>query len=327
MHTKRQEERDTATKEHDKYTAEVVTTDFHHYKPTDKPLSLLEILFLWYINGHSVKNPNIAFYWTSEYHIGSFKDVICSLINMKYLTLSDYKFNMTKCKLTELKVVLQRYNLPISGNKPDLIKRLTDSVSAEQLAEAFNNSYFQITEKGNSIISKYEHIIYYHQYRNTLDPRLNLHSVDSLYKETTRKSVEEFFIDYHTTAMYDYWNTQKYGAARNALLSIAEIYFRLPQYEQALAKFLSISYLDMTGLDNCTAYRTSIDEIDIDLLQFAPGIISYIVICLRNLDATVQDLPEAFNLAVANIDVPSSVYSKQEVLCMLTEAIVATWET
>lgn len=183
------------------------------------------------------------------------------------------------------------------------------------------------TDIGKELLSQYSHIFYYHSYRNTLDPRLNLYSVDSLYKETTHTSVEEFFIDYHTTAMYDYWNTQKYGAARNALLSIAEIYFRLPKYEQALANFLSISYLDMTGLDNCTAYRTSIDEIDIDLLQFAPGIISYIVICLRNLDATVQDLPKAFNLAVTNIDVPSSVYSKQEVLDMLTEAIVAAWET
>lgn len=184
---------------------------------------------------------------------------------------------------------------------------------------------YVVTDSGDKLLSQYQHIIYYHSYRNTLEPTLTLQSVDTLYKATIYTSVEDFFIKYHTKMMYDYWNDQKYGLARNALLSVAEIYFRMSEYEQALANFLSVAYLDMTGLDNCTQYRTEFTAEDKERLQLAPGVVSYIVICLRSLNATPTDLPTAFNLAVANMDIPYAVYSKQEVLKIIDKEVTAAW--
>lgn len=187
------------------------------------------------------------------------------------------------------------------------------------------NEKYVATDNGDKLLSQYSHIIYYHSYRNTLEPTLTLQSVDRLYKADAYTSVEDFFIEYHTKMMYDYWSNSKYGLARNALLSVAEIYFRMSEYEQALANFLSVSYLDMTGLDNCTQYRTEFTAKDKENLQLAPGIVSYIVICLRNLNATPTDLPTAFNLAVANINIPYAVYSKQEVLKFIDKKVTAAW--
>lgn len=190
-----------------------------------------------------------------------------------------------------------------------------------------NKEKYTATAEGKRIIDAHPHIVYYHTYRNTLDPQLTLHTVHNLYNASKWETVEDLFIAYHNSVMGDYWENKQYGLARNALLSIAEIDFRRAKYAEALANFLSVSYLDMTGLDNFTQYRTEFTAEDKENLQLAPGIMSYVTICLRNTGATVNDLSDAYSLAVQNIDVAYAAYSKQEVLSLIAEEINKLWNT
>lgn len=160
------------------------------------PLSPYEVLFLWYIDGHTAKEPDIAIYWTYEYGLGDFSTVIDKLIRAGYLQVSDYRFNMQKCTLPEIKEILKTHGLAVSGKKADLTKRLEDNVHADVLKKTFNRGYLQLTEAGRRLLGDNNHIVYYQQHKQEFTPTLTISEVERLHKERPTVQPEELLREY-----------------------------------------------------------------------------------------------------------------------------------
>lgn len=123
-------------------------------KTDSNPLTSVEIAFLDYIDTQKVNELSLAGYWTYEYDL-DFKYVISKLINNGYLIISSVP-NLGKLKVDELKDILRKFNLKVSGNKADLIKRIEENITPEQLTEYYNNTlgelYYRSTEAGRLLI-------------------------------------------------------------------------------------------------------------------------------------------------------------------------------
>ena len=120
----------------------------------NRDLTALEKNFLKYIEGSVADNINLALYWTYDYGI-DYKKTIDLFVSNNYLKISDYQTDLKKYTISELKKLLKYYNLKLSGNKPDLLKRISNNLTTENLLDFFKDGskYLELTEKGKVAIS------------------------------------------------------------------------------------------------------------------------------------------------------------------------------
>lgn len=121
--------------------------------PTNRSSNIFstDIFFLKYINGRSVENANIAQYWYYEYGL-NYANELKKLYSSDILRISNV--NISKLKVADLKNILRHFNLPLSGKKADLMNRILDNISSEDLSSFLGDSihYFCATNKGISLI-------------------------------------------------------------------------------------------------------------------------------------------------------------------------------
>ena len=66
-------------------------------------------------------------------------------------------------KLTDIKKVLKEHNLKVSGKKEELIERLGESLTEEELNSHFKGEKYLITDKGLEFVNNNNYIIYIHK--------------------------------------------------------------------------------------------------------------------------------------------------------------------
>lgn len=110
-----------------------------------------DIFFLKYIDGRTLENPNIAQYWYYDYGL-NYSDEIKKLISAGLLKITN--INLTNFKVEDLKNILRHFNLPLSGKKEELQKRILENIKLDELYSFLGNSthYFSATDSGNNFI-------------------------------------------------------------------------------------------------------------------------------------------------------------------------------
>lgn len=98
-----------------------------------------------------LEHPNIAQYWYYEYDI-NYSIEIKKLISSGLLTIS--QINLKRFKVDDLKNILRHFELPLSGKKADLQKRILENISLEELSSFLGDSthYFCATDTGSELI-------------------------------------------------------------------------------------------------------------------------------------------------------------------------------
>ncbi len=120
---------------------------------SEEPLISTEKFFLQKIHGKPIKHPEIAGYWFWEYNI-SFPKIMIRLMGCGYLRVSEIAEDITHFKVDEMRAVLRKANLPVSGKKAELLKRITDNIPVLEL-QAFIQDYpkhYALTDKGRQAI-------------------------------------------------------------------------------------------------------------------------------------------------------------------------------
>lgn len=125
----------------------------HFTEKCEAIITSTDIYFLKYINGRTVENAKIAQYWYYEYGL-NYTNEIHKLYASGLLVISN--INISKLKVDDLKNILRHFNLQLSGKKSDLINRITNNISLEDLSSFLGDSihYFCTTDKGNSLINE-----------------------------------------------------------------------------------------------------------------------------------------------------------------------------
>ncbi len=136
-----------------------------------------EMFFLMYINNKSTSAKK-AKYWVEEYHL-DVEYTINNLIRSGYLTCDDYLFNLNKATKKDLCDFLEAHKLTCSGNKPEIISYIKESVSEQELRKVFSGLYYKQTVKGAQIALSSENLNDFHK---------------SYYRYAKKLKIEEFYI-------------------------------------------------------------------------------------------------------------------------------------
>lgn len=98
-----------------------------------------------------------------------------------YLVDGDPLTTARSAKVDDLKKVLKKHDLMVSGTKEELIQRLGENLSEEELKKAFSKKSLKVTDKGIEFIEKNKYVFFYDQI-TPLRNRIPIEEYDSIFE-------------------------------------------------------------------------------------------------------------------------------------------------
>ena len=148
-------------------TAEVVT--FEERKktciPSNRGLYVAEILLLYYCSEGKYPNPARGYpqFWWYEYGIQDVDAMLQSLEARGFLCVGTAKDSLAGLKVDQLKEILRKHNLHVSGKKAELVARIQENVSEEDLVSDGVAYKYALTEMGKQELEENAYVPYMHK--------------------------------------------------------------------------------------------------------------------------------------------------------------------
>lgn len=149
------------------HTAEVVT--FEERKktciPSNRGLYVAEILLLYYCSEGKYPNPARGYpqFWWYEYGIQDVDAMLQSLETRGFLCVGAAKDSLAGLKVDQLKEILRKHGLHVSGKKAELVARIQENVSEEDLVSDGVAYKYALTEMGKQELEENAYVPYMHK--------------------------------------------------------------------------------------------------------------------------------------------------------------------
>lgn len=229
----------------DIYTQDIPEKDISVYLKRKLPCGYLpgQLVFLKWINGRKgyIEVPR---YFALSYGIDGTKTTQQFLQN-DILKFGDTEVCLKNLKVAELKGLLKKYDLPISGRKGELIQRVKSYVTPEDLEEV--PASLEMTEKGEELLDENEDL--FHAVNDgiritgflaTTEKYPSIHEYKTLrrlyYEDTVQRCERE----------------ESYYELTIAFGNIAQIQYEEQKYKEALFSILKKIIIGLSGLGNYT---------------------------------------------------------------------------
>ena len=82
--------------------------------------------------------------------------ILPEFLNSGLLRISTGAENVSKATVPELKELLKQRGLSAAGKKPELVRRVCDNFSEQELNSRFNQSFYLLTDEGKNAIKFFE---------------------------------------------------------------------------------------------------------------------------------------------------------------------------
>lgn len=262
------------------------------------PLSLEEILFLWYLDGTEASGQEIAGYWTHDYNI-DYAAASKKLFSYGYLAFAGTDIKLAKQNVSDLKSFLAGHALPVSGRKAALIQRILENSTEEDIDAAFHEEYFALTPAGKSLVNDNSHLIYFHQHRAHFGLSLELaDSIKRAHPDYSEYDIALFALE--KDGMHHHRN-KDWGLWRNTLYNRAVVYQERGEYARELELLLQVCYIDIRGYGNG-------DTLYPHIAMFAPAITGRIAHICDNEQIDKEKLNSLFHSTVDKLDIAQKIY-------------------
>lgn len=142
---------------------------FHYGIVSKANMELLEeelfpgdIVMLWRIHFNNFTNESvIPEYFEYRYGIDSHAS-IQRLFDKNLISQASLLDSLDLSNMTILKRLLKAKDLPLGGNKKEVLQRVVDNFSEEELSSYLNQRRYSTTAKGDKVLEKYDDIIQKH---------------------------------------------------------------------------------------------------------------------------------------------------------------------
>lgn len=205
-----------------------------------------EIILLNWINGR-ISYDKAPKYFEYGYNINT-ENSIEKLINKELILYSDNISVLNTYKVSQLKELLKDKNLPINGIKSDLITRLSNHLTKEEINKLPKS--YTLTEEGNDLLEEYDYIVEAHRdrYFDVADAILYKKKVpaDSNYADMKWSFLNE--------KSNKYYLNKQFGLFRNIQLARYQQLKKENKFQNALSYCIFVVLLDCSGLGNDFKY-------------------------------------------------------------------------
>lgn len=172
------------------FEKDVITFDERKKRslPSGRGLYVAEVLLLYYCSLGTYPNPKNGYpnFWWYEYGIQDVDYMLSTLEKRGFICFGSPKQSLNGLSVTELKQILKEHNLPVSGKKAELIEKINQSVSDDELLAAGVKSKYALTDLGQMELKENAYIPYMHKHPkkttedSTFGPVFNVWSINQL---------------------------------------------------------------------------------------------------------------------------------------------------
>lgn len=192
-------------------------------------------------------NDNYPVYITTECGISKPKEYHENLIKNGYLQKASFVSVLSLYTTTELKSILEKFDLKKTGNKEELIIRINENVSEEFKNSYEKNNYYELTELGKSILDKNQDYISLHRHRvwNITPIEYSRHK-----NNNPEKSFYEICLDIFDARITKYLKELNHNMIKCTYLYKAQLYEKEKDCYWALYNYLIVLLYDVSGISN-----------------------------------------------------------------------------
>lgn len=139
-----------------------------------------------------------------------------------YFTLGDPVYSISNYTISDIKKVLKKYDLKVSGKKDELIERISKNLSDDEINNEFENSTFVLTSEAEKFLKENKYIVYY--YDNSLDEFISLEKYESLFKKSkVTDSIYDVLYRYYTNLANESVNNKQWDHYKTSIGHIINI--------------------------------------------------------------------------------------------------------
>lgn len=212
------------------------------YTGAEIELSAPEILLMQWINGNEVNGAfNPPQYFTCNYDL-NVNEALSRLYAAGYITYSDIEYGVKKLKVDDLKAILKKYGIKISGKKADLVEAVIKNVPAEALSD-LDKKYFIATNKGSKCIEENKYLKIF-QWSHTIGVSPNeAFEYKKLHPDASAYDIGNAFLDKRINAGIEK-SVEDTVLLRMAIYGKADLCRLTEHYYEAAKHFIAVAYLD-----------------------------------------------------------------------------------
>ncbi|WP_409251786.1 SAP domain-containing protein [Bacillus sp. SCS-153A] len=214
------------------------------------PIGLLpgEVFLIDWISGKS-EDVNFPRYFETVYGINA-PTSLKKLLNGGYVEETSVMDSLASLKLPELKEILNTKELKVSGKKAEVITRISENFTEDEVSSYINSRMIKRTAKGDKVLDEFYYIVPAH--RN--DSKDGVYNVASAIRFVSKLNYKPKNGDISWAlfqkAYMEHAEDFKYGLMRNDIRHMAAQLEKENKFKDSLLHYLRVYILDLSGLCN-----------------------------------------------------------------------------
>ncbi|MDE6596300.1 MAG: SAP domain-containing protein, partial [Oscillospiraceae bacterium] len=216
-----------------------------------------EILMLYYANTYKTENNSFQRFWEYDYSVFEPQKVLDSLFKRGFICVADISVVLKKISVPELKEFLKKAECKTSGKKDELIIRILDKYSKEDLEKIFPVKYYALTSLGENELQQNEYVVYLHKhhYMSVCDMNIALNK-----SNFDHKLYRDIIWGHFNQQIMEYYKNTDFGLYRNIRLDMYNFLVEENRYKDAFWHLTEVASYDLSGLGNGFANILSLTD-------------------------------------------------------------------
>lgn len=276
------------------------------FYPSKNGLLPHEILMLSYAPKYKTTKNSFPAFWSDTYGVNNPQKLLKSLHSRGYIRPSTAKESLDLLKVTELKEILKAFELKVSGKKEDLISRIADGVSEEELSKYVPDCTYTLTDLGKRELEENEYIVFIHKnntiYIDLQSVNKSMHDAGLSWKDAVWSELDQSSLNYFKDASF--------GLYRNTRLAMYEFRMYVGSPESAFLLLCEVAAYDLRGDDNWK--REYLFPYERSMITLLPAIIKYLSDMQETLGMTDAEYREALIKQFSKIKLSRRVFTNEE---------------
>ena len=274
-----------------------------------------EVLALDYAHSYYTEGNHYQGFWWYRYGVSNVDALLRSLLDRGFLQVGDLQSAIENENITALKEELKRHGLKVSGKKAELVQRLLDGVSHNELNARFAKRTYQLTEPGKQVLEEEAYVPYIH--RHQLED-LDIWSLNRIVHTPPHMPFRDKIWGYLNQRGMEHINAGNFGLYRNCRYNMAVFLQEEKRYKDALGMLSEVVFYDLSGLSNnydpkyLDIYAGSFFPYKESSATTAPGIINDILQCQKTLGISEDELRTQLFTHMKKFSAPLHLFTPEE---------------
>lgn len=284
-------------------------------KPNESGLYPHEILLLSYAPTYYIEKNSFPKFWWYRYGVKNVDKGLKSLKKRGFLKVGSIDATIQNETAEDLKESLRAHHLETSGKKAELVQRLVEEMSADKLDDLFRDRTYELTDKGQAVLSAEEHIPYIH--RHSIED-LDIWSLNEKVKANPSYSYRDIVWEYMNKKSLKYYKHSDFGMYRNCRLSMAEFLEEEGKDDSSFIYLAEVVRIDLSGVSNgfnmdyLENYADSFFPYSESQAKMAPGITKKIRAYQAEKDMSDDELKTKLIDLMNRLQLPFSLFKVEE---------------